>query len=280
MQVARFTLIGDCLYRRSFGGPYLRCLDSTEAQYVLAKLHEGICSNHTGGRSLAHNAHSQGYYWPTMKQDSKAYVKKCDRCQRHALIPRMPPEVLNPITNPWPFAQWEMDIVGPLLVAATQKKFLIVATNYFSKWVEAEAYANIKDKDISKFVWKNIICRFGIPQAIIVDNRSQFDSVTFRTFCSKLKIKNLYSTPRYPQSKGQAEATNKTLLSALKKRMEKAKEKCVEELPNVLWAYQTTPRRPTRNTSFVLAYGIYIVIPTKIGMPTTRIAIQVQREEG
>ena len=159
MQVARFTLIGDCLYKRSFGGPYLKCLDSTEAQYVLAKLHEGICSNHTGGRSLAHSAHSQGYYWPTMKQDSKAYVKKCDRCQRHALIPRMPAEVLNPITNPWPFAQWEMDIVGPLPVATAQKKFLIVSTNYFSKWVEAEAYANIKDKDISKFVWKNIICR-------------------------------------------------------------------------------------------------------------------------
>ena len=120
----------------------------------------------------------------------------------------------------------------------------------------------------------------GIPQAIIVDNGPQFDSVTFRTFCSELKIKNLYSTPRYPQNKGQAKATNKTLLSALKKKLEKAKEKWVEELSNVLWAYRTTPRRPTRNTSFALAYGIYVVIPTKIGMPTTRTAMQVQRNEG
>ena len=63
-----------------------------------------------------------------------------------------------------------MDIVGPLLITTTQKKFLLVATDYFSKWVEAEAYANIKDKDVSKFVWKNIICRFGIPQAIIANN--------------------------------------------------------------------------------------------------------------
>ena len=67
--------------------------------------------------------------------------------------------------------------------------------DYFSKWVEAEAYANIKDKDVTKFVWKNIICRFGIPQAIIADNGPQFDSVAFKTFCSELKIKNLYSTP-------------------------------------------------------------------------------------
>ena len=105
MQAARFTLIGDCLYKRSFEGLYLICLDSTEAQYVLAELHEGICNNHTGGRSLAHHAHSQGYYWPTMKQDVEGYVKKCDRYQRRAPIPRMPSKVLNPITNPWPFAQ-------------------------------------------------------------------------------------------------------------------------------------------------------------------------------
>ena len=95
-----------------------------------------------------------------------------------------------------------MDIVGPLPIAAAQKKFLLVATDYFSKWVEVEAYVSIKDKDVTKFVWKNIICRFGIPQAIIADNGPQFDSITSRNFCSKLKIQNLYSTPRYPQSNG------------------------------------------------------------------------------
>ena len=128
--------------------------------------------------------------------------------------------------------------MGPLPVTTIQKKFLLMATNDFSKWVEAEAYANIKDKDIIKFVWKNIICLFGIPQTIIVDNETQFNSIAFRTFCSELKIKNLCSTPRYPQSNGQVEATNKTLLSALKKRLEKSKGKWVKELLGVLWAYK------------------------------------------
>ena len=222
----------------------------------------------------------QGYYWPTMKQNAEGYVKKCDRCQRHAPIPRMLFEVLNPITNPWPFAQWEMDIVGGLSVVAAQKKFLFVATDYFSKWVEAEAYANIKDKDGSKFVWKNIICRFRIPQAIIADNGPQFDSIMFKTFYLELKIKNLCSTPRYSQSNGQAEATNKTLLSVLKKRLKKAKGKWVEELSDVLWAYQTTLRRPLGNTLFVLAYGIDVAIPTEMGMPTALIAMQGQRDKG
>nr|CAN67118.1 hypothetical protein VITISV_035158 [Vitis vinifera] len=223
-----------------------------------------------GGRSLAHRAHSQGYYWPTMKKDAAAYVKRCDKCQRYAPIPHMPSTTLKTVSGPWPFAQWGMDIVGPLPTAPAQKKFILVATDYFSKWVEAEAYASIKDKDVTKFVWKNIVCRFGIPQVIIADNGPQFDSIAFRNFCSELNIRNSYSTPRYPQSNGQAEATNKTLIIALKKRLEQAKGKWVEELPGVLWAYRTTPGRPTGNTPFALAYGMDAVIPTEIGLPTIR----------
>ena len=162
-----------------------------------------------------------------------------------------------------------MDIVGPLPAATAQKKFLLVTTYYFNKWVEAEAYASINDKDVTKFVWKNIICHFGIPQAIIADNGQQFDSITFRNFCSELNIRNLYSTPRYPQSNGQAEATNKTLVTALKKRLEQAKVKWVNELPGVLWAYRTTLGRPTENTPFALAYGNAVIL-TKIGLPTIR----------
>ncbi|RVW53334.1 hypothetical protein CK203_088507 [Vitis vinifera] len=203
VQAARFTLIGGHLYKRSFTGPYLRCLGHSEAQYVLAELHEGICGNHSGGRSLAHRAHSQGYYWPTMKKDAAAY--------------------------------WD-----PLPAAPAQKKFLLVATDYFSKWVEAEAYASIKDKDVTK------------------------------EFLFGAEIRNSYSTPRYRQSNGQSEATNKTLITALKKRFEQAKGKWVEELPGVLWAYRTTPGRPTGNTPFALAYGMDAVIPTEIGLPTIR----------
>ena len=179
VHAARFTLIGGHLYKRSFTCPYLRCLNHSEALYILAELHEGVCGNHSGGRSLAHKAHSQGYYWSTMKKDAAAYVKKCDKCQKHAPIPHVPSETLKPILGPWPFAQWDMDIVGPLPAVVAQKKFLLVATDYFSKWVEAEAYASIKDKDVTKFVWKNIICRFGIPQTIITDNDPQFDNIAF-----------------------------------------------------------------------------------------------------
>ncbi|RVW97559.1 Transposon Ty3-I Gag-Pol polyprotein [Vitis vinifera] len=153
---------------------------------------EGWWVLHVDGTSRASSSR------PTIRKDIKSYVRRCDQCQKYVPIPHMPSEVLNPVMSPWPFTLWGMDIVSPLPIASAQKKFLLVATDYFSKWVEVEAYASIKDKDISKFIWKNIVCRFEILQALVADNGPQFNSIAFRTFYSELKIKNLYSTPRYP----------------------------------------------------------------------------------
>ena len=187
-------------------------------------------------------------------------------------ILKSPVQDLVSISSPWPFSQWGIDIVGPFPTASAQKKLLLVATDYLSKWIEADAFASIKDRDVTWFIWKNIICRFGIPRSIVSNNGLQFDSRVYRDFCQELKIRNLYSTPQYPQSNDQAEASNRTLLTALKKRLDSAKRKWVEELPKVLWAYRTTARKPTGISPFALTYGMEAVIPTEIGLPTIRTA--------
>lgn len=133
-----------------------------------------------------------------MKSDAKNYDKKCDQCQRHAPIPNLPSNYLSSVTNPWSFAQWGRDIVDPLSIDAAPKKLLLVATNYFRKLVKAKAYVSIKDKDVTKFFWKNIVCQFGVPRAIITDNGLQFNNNVFRAFYSEFNITNLYSTSRYP----------------------------------------------------------------------------------
>ena len=137
------------------------------------------------------------------------------------------------------------------------------------KLAEAEALANIRDVDVKKFVWKNIVTRFRVPDSLISDNGLQFDSKAFRTFCSDLSTKNRYSTPAYPQSNDQVEATNKTILNGLKRRLDGAKGRWVEELPNVLWAYRTTLRRSTGETPFSLTYGAEAVIPTEVNLCST-----------
>ena len=117
-----------------------------------------------------------------------------------------------------------------------------MVVDYFTKWAKVEVLVNIQDLDVKKFVWKNIITRFGVPDSLVFENGLQFDSRTFREFCCDLGIKNKYSTLAYSQSNGQAEAINKTILNGLNKRLDGVKGRWAEELPNVLWAYRTTSR--------------------------------------
>ena len=150
------------------------------------------------------------------------------------------------------------------------KKYLLVGIDYFTKWVEAKPLANIRDVDAKRFVWKNIVTRFGVPHVLISDNVIQFDSKMFRKYCGELGITNRYSTPAYPQGNGQAEAINKVIVSGLKKRLDDAKGKWVEELPHVLCTYRTTPCRSTGETPFSMTYGAEAVIPLEIGFSTIR----------
>ena len=113
-------------------------------------------------------------------------------------------------------------------------------------------------------MWKNIICRLGIPRTIIANNRRQFDSQGFKDFYLSLGIKNKFSSPRHPQASGQTEVTNQMLLKIIKARLDEAKGAWLEELPNVLWPYKTTARMPTGETPFRLIYGTEAVIPVEI----------------
>ena len=167
---ARYVLLNDTLYKRGFSQPYLRCLSPDEANYVLREVHEGACGNHLGARSLIHKVVRAGYYWPTIQADAKAYVKVCDQCQQFSNIPRQPSEYLTPMMALWPFAQWGLHILGPFPVGTRQMKFLVVGIDYFTKWVEAEPLTSITQQNVKNFVWKSILCRFGVPRVLVSDN--------------------------------------------------------------------------------------------------------------
>ena len=248
---SRFQLSEDQkLYKCSFSGPYLLCVHPEASELILEELHEGICGSYTGGRSLSHKAITQGYQWLNMQKEALEYVKKCDQCQRFAPNIHQPGGILNPLSSLQPFAQWGLDIVMPFPKVAGTKRYLLIGTDYFTKWVEAEPLANIRDVDVKKFIQKKIVTRFGVPHSLISDNGLQFDSEAFRRYCCELGIINRYSTPTYPQGNGQAEAVNKVIMNGLKKRLDDAKGRWVEELPHVLWTYRTTPRRSTEETPF------------------------------
>ena len=110
---------------------------------MLREVHEWAYRNHSEAKALVHKVVRAGYYWPTIQADAKAYVKVCNQCQRFSNVPRQLSEYLTPMMAPWPFAQWELDILGPFPLGIRKMKFLVVRINYFTKWVEAEPLAKI-----------------------------------------------------------------------------------------------------------------------------------------
>ena len=206
-----------------------------------------------------------------MKRDACEWARRCNKCQRFAEIPRQPPTPLSSIVVPRPFAKWGVDIIGKLPRAPRQYEYAIIAIDYFTKWVEAEPLARITEANTTNFIWKNIICRHGIPASIVTDNGAQFDNARVRDICDQLKISKTFSSPRHPQANGQVEAVNKTIKSNLKKKLEDKKGAWADELPFVLWAYRTTARNATGETPFSLAYGVEAVVPIETEIPTFRV---------
>nr|KYP33867.1 Gypsy retrotransposon integrase-like protein 1 [Cajanus cajan] len=167
---ARYVLIFGELYKRGISTPLLKCLAPEQAHYVLREIHEGVCGTHSGSRTLATKVVRAGYYWPTLAVDCTKFVQQCKPCQQHGPLTHNPPEELHSITTPWPFSVWGLDILGPFPPVKGQVKFLIVAVDRFTKWIEAEAVATIMANNVQKFFWKNVVTRFGIPYALITDN--------------------------------------------------------------------------------------------------------------
>nr|GEW42017.1 reverse transcriptase domain-containing protein [Tanacetum cinerariifolium] len=206
LKARQYELMEAILYRRSFRTPWLRCVGPLQADYVMREIHEGSCSMHAGprGGSQSHMARS-----------------------------------LTPITAPWPFYKWGIDIAGPFPEGPGKVKFLIVAMDYFTKWIEVKAVATITGRQVKKFIWDNIVCRFGIPDEIISHNGKQFADNPFKDWCDKLNITQRFASVKHPQSNGLVERANRSLGEGIKARLGEGNKNWVEELPHVLWAHRT-----------------------------------------
>ncbi|GKA54350.1 reverse transcriptase domain-containing protein [Tanacetum coccineum] len=268
IKARQYELVEGVLYRRSFLTPWLRCVGPLQADYVIREIHEGSCSMHAGPRFVVAKAMRLGYYWPTMHRDAREMIRACNDCQVHRPVPRNPQQPLTPITAPWPFYKWGIDIAGPFPEGPGKVKFLIVAMDYFTKWIEAKAVATITGNQVKKFVWDNIVCRFGLPGEIVSDNGKQFSDNPFKDWCEKLNIIQRFASVKHPQSNGLVERANRSLGEGIKARLGEGNKNWIEELPHVLWAHRTMIKSSHGDTSFSLTYGTEAVIPAKIGMPT------------
>ncbi|XP_063949889.1 uncharacterized protein LOC135152732 [Daucus carota subsp. sativus] len=264
-QAAHYFLENNCLYKKSFDAPILKCIDKEEADYCMREVHEGICGDHMGGKALAHKILRQGYFWPTMAVDCKSFAKKCENCQRFVNVPRQQPAMPSSIFSPIPFALWGIDIMGPFPKAKSELQYVMVAIDYMTKWAEAKALRNITQEDAIKFVKEHIVTRFGVPITLVSDNGTQFVGKKFTKYLSDLGIKHRKASVCHPQSNGQVEVTNRIIVRGLEKRLQGLKKKWPEELSSVLWSYRTTARTSTQETPFKLSYGTEALLPVEVG---------------
>ncbi|CAN6562196.1 unnamed protein product [Malus baccata var. baccata] len=274
-QAIKYVLWAKNLLRKTPDGLLLKCLGQEESMRVMAEVHEGICGAHQAGTKMRWLLRRYGYFWPDMEKDCKSYARRCEECQRHEPLQHVPSVPLNPVVKPWPFRGWAMDFIGQIYPASSKgHTFIIVATDYFTKWVEASAVKSITSVVVKNFIETKILYRYGVPETIVTDRGPFFISKEVKDFASKYRIKMIQSSPYYPQSNGQAEASNKILVNIIKRMVIDSPEKWHEKLGNTLWAYRTSKRAGTGTTPYALTFGQDAVLPMEINVSSVRIQNQ------
>nr|GEV65783.1 reverse transcriptase domain-containing protein [Tanacetum cinerariifolium] len=205
------------------------CVGPLQANYVIREIHMGYCGMHVDPRIVVRKAVRKGYYWLTMHEDAKKEVEKCNSCQIHASVPRFPKTLITSIMASWPFYQCGIDILGPLPFARGGAKFLIVAIDYFTKWIEAKPLVKITGNEVIRFVMDKIICRFGLAWIIITDNGTQLLNDPFKSWCGRFKIHQMNTAVAHPQANGLVERDNRSLMEGIKTRLGREKSRWVDD---------------------------------------------------
>ncbi|XP_072080955.1 uncharacterized protein [Arachis hypogaea] len=275
LQAMNFVLLADELYKKGIDGSLLSCLSREDQNIALGEVHNGICGAHQAGKKMRWVLYRNHVFWPSMIKDCIDYAKACQECQKHGSIQKIPAVELHSIIKTWPFRGWALDLIGLIhLPSSKQHKFILVAIDYFTKWVEAVPLVEVGQTEIIDFVEENIIHRFGIPQTLSTDQGTMFNGQLIKNFVASRNISMVTSTPYYAQANGQVEAANKILIGLIKKYIGNKPRTWHETLSQVLWAYRNLPRGSTGTSPYKLVYGHDAVLSLEINLNTLRVSKQ------
>ncbi|XP_034218972.1 protein NYNRIN-like [Prunus dulcis] len=210
---ARYYVIKDkILFRIGSNDLLMKCLAKKEQRIAMTEVHEGICGAHQASIKMRWLLRRHGYFWPTILKDCIEYAKGFQDCQRHGLVPHVPTEPMNPIVKAWPFKGWATDVIGQIPPELSKgHKYILVAIDFFKKWVEAVPLKKVTQVEVLEFIEKIIIHRFGLPESIMTDRGTAFMGKAVQATARNWGVRMVQSTPYNPQSSGQAEASNKDL---------------------------------------------------------------------
>jgi hypothetical protein len=251
--------------RRNFQRPF-RVVKPAEVATILYNFHEDPLAGHFGFQETFRSI-SMKYYWPDMGKDIKAYVQSCDTCQKRKRP--MKTESLHPLKVGQPFDRLGMDIVGPLPATRNSNKYIVVATEYLTKWPEAQALPDAKAASVVSFFYEDIICRHGCPRELLTDQGTHFVNALLDALCDRLGVKHRLSTAYHPQTNGLVERFNRTLCEILAKYASQYQQDWDLFLPSALFAYRTIRQNTTRYEPFYLTYGRDAILPIDLMLPSS-----------
>ena len=187
--------------------------------------------------------------------------------------------VLNNLSLPLgPFEKWGIDAIGPLPRTAAGKEYIIVGVDYMTRWAEAAPTSRITAKDVAKFVFDSICCRFGTPLEIISDRGPGFRGNLVTELMSKLSIKHRHSTPYYPQCNGLVEKVNGMICKIITKHVGSKAQTWDRHLNAALWAYRTSFKASLGFTLFHLVYGQEALLPIEVELSSLRVLVRHEGE--
>ena len=274
-----FFLNGEVLYKRNYGMTLLRCVDALETEKILEEIHEGVYRTHKNRHMMAMQVLRAGYFWLPMESNCIKYVRRCYKCQIYADKAHAPTFPLHVLTAPWPFSMWGLDVIGPIEPKASNgHRFILVAIDYFTKWVEVASYKSVTKQAVVKFIRKDIICRYGLPERIITDNGKNLNNKLMEELCNQFKVKHSNSTPYRPKMNGAVETANKNIKKILEK-MSVTYRDWHEMLPFALHGYRISVCTSTGATPFSLVYGFEAVLPVEVEVPSLRVIQELELDE-
>nr|GEY10469.1 reverse transcriptase domain-containing protein [Tanacetum cinerariifolium] len=213
------------------------CVAGKEAIDILNACHSGPTGGHYRANYTAKKVFDSGFYWPTIYKDAFELVKHCDSCQRQGKISQKDEMPQNSIQVCEIFDVWGIDFMGPF-PSSKGNKYILVAFDYLSKWIEAKALPTNDARVVVKFL-KSLFSRFGIPKAIISDRGTHFCNDQFTRIMSKYGVTHRLSTAYHPQTSGQVEVTNRGLKRILERTVGENRDLWSDKLEDALWAFRT-----------------------------------------
>ena len=252
-----FEVKYEILYKKGNNGKLLRVLKEDEIDTVIFMMHNHPTAGHFG-KDATHNKINTRFWWKGMYKDIEDYIKRCDSCQRRGN--KGGTGYLNPIKVGKPFERIGIDFVGPLERTKNGNKYILVVTDYLTKWPEAIAMKEATAENVVEFIYKGIICTHGCPKVILSDRGTHFRNKLVDGLCEKFEIKHKLSSPYHPQTNGLVERFNRTLCESLAKVSEKENE-WDKHIESVLFAYRTMKHNTTKKTPFFMVYGREAILP-------------------